>query len=157
MLGFRTRKCVDKCVQLEHRAHDTLCIHINARCLAPNRLTPSHICTTNSETRVSYYAIVTNNVLQFFGGFEKPFKIFRRRPSARCSQLVSFVRCLYNDTRDTYLSIAFCVVVDPIGACQAVHTPRNHGFGRFCPSILISNRKPIVSSDTHGKPCTPMH
>ena len=117
------------------------------------------------RARVSQKARFHRLILEMNGeasGFDfsvafNTFKDFLSSPPRAALPTSSSVRRIFNDTRAVPLHNVPRVVVRLGGSRQAAQPPRKPPFCRLRPSIPISNGKPIVSSDTQGAPCNPIH
>lgn len=91
-----------------------------------------------------------------FRWLQSPFKIFRRRflaprsPARPSLDVFSTTRALHTSSVSSPWSWG------STGHAKPLTHRANRRFVGFAPSILISNGKPIVSSDTHGSPSNPI-
>ena len=92
-----------------------------------------------------------------FSAASTPFQDFSSSPPRAALPRSSSARRIFKDTRAVPLPSVPRVVARLVGSRQAAQPPRKPPFCRLGPSILISNGKPNVSSDTQGAPCNPIH
>ena len=92
-----------------------------------------------------------------FSAASTTYQDFLSSPPRAALPASSSARRIFKDTRAVSLPSVPRVVSWLGGSRQAAQAPRKPPFSRLGPSILISNGKPNVSSDTQGAPCTPMH
>ena len=92
-----------------------------------------------------------------FSAASTTYQDFLSSPPRAALPASSSARRIFKDTRAVSLPSVPRVVARLGGSRQAAQAPRKPPFSRLGPSILISNGKPNVSSDTQGAPCNPIH
>ena len=92
-----------------------------------------------------------------FSAASTTYQDFLSSPPRAALPASSSARRIFKDTRAVPLPSVPRVVARLVGSRQAAQPPRKPPFCRLRPSILIPNGKPIVSSDTQGAPCNPIH